>query len=381
MKSYFNNKPYFYAIKRDEAIALLKDEPIKTFLLRPSERYPDCLAFSTKTKPTEVGHALIKQKQDGMFFVENSPGIDKPCKSLDELISNILLNGFTPLLPTAELTTNLFNTIEKNDLPNLQQLLKHRSVDLCVNDTPIIGIAAKKGQIEIVRWLIQQGADLNAQSKNKDSNGYTALMFAAENGDSNMVIALLKAGAKKTLANMADKTAFELASSKETSEHLITYHARMERIGQTQIIPKYLLCPITFELMEDPVSLTSGHTFERRALISHWRSSGSQDVFKCPITKKDIQKFELETWTNIGMKDATENFVLQEEEKYRQEQKMKEKMAALAIQSGPFFKQSSEQGVEYSTTSTSTSTVRDSTSSKEINEPQFSARAGSKREK
>jgi len=38
--------------------------------------------------------------------------------------------------------------------------------------------------------------------------------------------------------------------------------------------PEHLLCPITYELMDDPVILDDGYTYERRAIEEHLRRNG-----------------------------------------------------------------------------------------------------------
>ena len=51
----------------------------------------------------------------------------------------------------------------------------------------------KSFQADIVQALLEAGADINA----KDKYGKTALMFAAANGHTAVVVLLMKAGAKE----------------------------------------------------------------------------------------------------------------------------------------------------------------------------------------
>lgn len=46
-------------------------------------------------------------------------------------------------------------------------------------------------------------------------------------------------------------------------------------------IPEYLLCRITDDLMEDPVILSSGFTYEKKAILSHFDKNGYFD----PVTR------------------------------------------------------------------------------------------------
>lgn len=52
-------------------------------------------------------------------------------------------------------------------------------------------IAASEGNVEIVRFLMQNGAGIHV----KDRNGHTPLMCAIENGHEKVIEALVKCGA------------------------------------------------------------------------------------------------------------------------------------------------------------------------------------------
>ena len=61
--------------------------------------------------------------------------------------------------------------------------------------------------------LVSKGSDVNA----KDDQGWTALMYAAENGGKDMAIKLLEAGADTTLRNKGGCTAVDVAREKDTA--------------------------------------------------------------------------------------------------------------------------------------------------------------------
>lgn len=116
------------------------------------------------------------------------------------------------------------------------------------DETPLM-VAAKKGDLEAVRNLIQTGADVNARNQNgstaltyalrnsgssvqtinllasagadvnmADREGYTVLMRAAQAGDLDAVRLLLAAGAKQDLRNHAGETALSLALSERHAD-------------------------------------------------------------------------------------------------------------------------------------------------------------------
>src|SRR3990167_3976284 len=63
-----------------------------------------------------------------------------------------------------------------------------------------------------------------------------------------------------------------------------TSAARQNASASKVSIPNEYLCPITQELMTDPVVITSGHTYERTA-IETWL----QDHDTCPLTKTKLR--------------------------------------------------------------------------------------------
>ncbi len=74
---------------------------------------------------------------------------------------------------------------------------------------------------------------------------------------------------------------------------------------------KHFICPITNELMKDPVVTPSMHRFERKA-IEHWiRNNGT-----CPITRQPLRIDQLKS--DFAIKQAIEGYVKQKyDEKYK----------------------------------------------------------------
>lgn len=49
-------------------------------------------------------------------------------------------------------------------------------------------------------------------------------------------------------------------------------------------VPDYLVCRITDELMEEPVILESGFTYEKEHIIKHFQYNGNTD----PMTRENV---------------------------------------------------------------------------------------------
>ncbi|XP_038987597.1 E3 ubiquitin-protein ligase PUB23-like [Phoenix dactylifera] len=80
-------------------------------------------------------------------------------------------------------------------------------------------------------------------------------------------------------------------------------------------IPCYFLCPISLELMRDPVTLPTGITYERDS-IERWIFSGKHNT--CPVTKQSLPECELtpnhtlrrliQAWCALNSSNGIERF-------------------------------------------------------------------------
>ncbi|CAK9317955.1 unnamed protein product [Citrullus colocynthis] len=59
--------------------------------------------------------------------------------------------------------------------------------------------------------------------------------------------------------------------------------------GSEIAIPSHYMCPISLDLMKDPVILSTGITYDRES-IEKWIEGGN---FSCPVTKQDLMNFDL----------------------------------------------------------------------------------------
>lgn len=83
------------------------------------------------------------------------------------------------------------------------------------------------------------------------------------------------------------RSAFERAEEQETKE---------------RIVPDWMVDPITFEVMHDPVITPSGVSYERVAILKHLSTSGLD-----PLTREKLTKGMLVS--NVGLKNACAEFL------------------------------------------------------------------------
>eukprot|EP00736_Rhodelphis_marinus_P003322 Rmarinus@m.10000 len=89
----------------------------------------------------------------------------------------------------------------------------------------------------------------------------------------------------------------------ERVNELFKHCAAVSQVGQD--IPDYLLCNITLDIMVDPVSGPSGHTYERAAIEEHLRKNGNFDpITRSPMTIQSLRP-------NLAVMQALEHYMEQ----------------------------------------------------------------------
>ena len=70
------------------------------------------------------------------------------------------------------------------------------------------------------------------------------------------------------------------------------------RVKECTEYPEWAICPITLELMKDPIMDIHGNNFERAAIVE-WLDRGNTS---CPLTRRPISYFNLAPNTALRMK-------------------------------------------------------------------------------
>lgn len=88
--------------------------------------------------------------------------------------------------------------------------------------------------------------------------------------------------------------------------------ARVKSSHAAPFPPDHFVCPITYQLMEDPVLISTsstGKSFEREAILKHFLRRTQEDApLTDPWTNQEVQRADLTP--NLNLKEAIEDYKL-----------------------------------------------------------------------
>ena len=162
------------------AAGLFTGKKIPVFLVPGSGKLPDFMAGDLGNVFADAEVLLETLKKDFPMYVK---------LEVQEKVRKKLFKLGIPLTPDS-----FSNYIARGD-KDTSALFPKAGMDVSIRDsagTPMLCIAVRCKKLPLVRWLIEQGADINAASEDR---GYTALMDAVWINNYEIAEALVKAGA------------------------------------------------------------------------------------------------------------------------------------------------------------------------------------------
>lgn len=221
-----------------------------------------------------------------------------------------------------------------------------------------------KTRLETVILLLDAGADVNSRiysTKFKAWHGQTVLMYAASFGYTDVVKELLARGADRALKTVEGDTALTLIQKGkyykfpfwpvEKNEIIAllenfgpSNHYRLTNIGfdSTKLekddlaIYESIIDPISLKIIDDPIVLSNGQTYDRASLKTWFEHCIDPDTNKilevvpCPMTQEKINRNELKNKTCVFIKGIIERFI------YKQENTCEKSLKRTRIESNNF---------------------------------------------
>lgn len=178
--------------------------------------------------------------------------------------------------------------------------------------------AAYYGCTNIVSILLEKITDINAL-KHKNQRRRTAIQEARYPLISELIQARIQ-----ELEELSNNREEKYDNSQRVYPAIFTQrlHAVEEKYKSKNIeyeveIPDYLLCPISQDIMNYPVTFSSGISYDREEVRKYFSSRGNPLTIPDPITKIfKIKRNELkELRVSVFLKNLCEEFVAKEEKK------------------------------------------------------------------
>ena len=229
-------KQEFITVTNSEGIALFNLIPPATYEVKFSAPYFREITRSIRIKEAiepnlEINLEVGVVETVGVFVDTWSeiPLFTLIAEEKNEEVKKLILSGFYVNTQSSNGQTALHVAVEFGNLEIVKFLLENKAkvnIKSKHNRTPLLMIDELPERddllVEIVRLLVAKGANVNVQDKSKN----TALMFACDEEELEAVKILLEAGANPNLKDEDGETALEKTDSDEIKQLLIKYGAK-----------------------------------------------------------------------------------------------------------------------------------------------------------
>lgn len=184
------------------------------------------------------------------------------------------------------------------------------------NDDTALSLAAYYGHASVVVALLAKIDDIR-DLQHENFMGYTAEQEAVQRwGEDSEIATLIRARMVELEILSNNREEIRLKQQAVTAPTFAQQLQIIKDIYQSQNkeykkeVPNHLKCPISLDIMTDPVTTSSsGVTYERRELEKYFLSKNNPNTVKCPMTNKVINKTDLNNGTNVTIKNLCEEYV------------------------------------------------------------------------
>ncbi len=160
----------------------------------------------------------------------------------------------------------------------------------------------------------------------RDNSGWQPLHLASMNGDLDAVHAILQRSENGIMTCINSTTSdgqTALMIAKTYNRHDLiarlqdfqSFRARLMRINFDGVIPDHMKSCISYEIINDPITVSSGITYDRAELSQCF---GHNSRIKCPMTMGFfIHRQELQFKSTVFLKTLIEAFVTEQENAFQ----------------------------------------------------------------
>lgn len=255
---------------------------------------PMRLALDSLDREIKAAHELIHEcsTKSKFYLLYNCRDFVKRLQHVTQEIGRCL-----SLIPMATLDMSV-GTREKT--AELHKSMQNAEFKAAVAEEEIIdklnmGVRERQADSDYAKDLLLQIAQVVGVSGDPDSLRQELEKFKQEKEEAQLRKSQAEAmQLQQIIGFLSQAESVQSASERET-----TYHKKKTLRGAQPLPPwQSFYCPITQEVMEDPVEIGSGQTFERSA-IERWFNSGNRT---CPITQMELSSLEVQP--NLSLRDS-----------------------------------------------------------------------------
>ena len=212
---------------------------------------------------------------------------------------------------SSETETNLLHSaIKKGDIDMVKFLIEAGATlqptsynirqTLCQSSP--LHIAARDGNVDIAKLLLEKGCDINCLETRISENNYwsqvsssevdnTALHIAAKEGKLKFVKFLLKNGADATLKNGKGKTPKEIAIRNGNIELIDLFYNHKKANNSEKSKTKLDDCIICFNLRREIFAFDCGYDRHAKLCETCCLKILTENHPKCPVCRRDVTKY------------------------------------------------------------------------------------------
>ncbi|XP_042498863.1 U-box domain-containing protein 44-like [Macadamia integrifolia] len=228
----------------------------------------------------------------------------------------LFLKAQTLLKQMQDLAQEIADTISLLELANQNVALNLNSkTDQIINNLRSMELRSTAATEAIVSE-IEKSTTQNGRSqahatqlleKIADATGVTANASLVRNE-----LALLKQEKEEMEAQKKQAEALQLSQLIQLlySTEIIGNRSLQEVESAASTFQQYQMesftCPLSLELMTDPVAILCGHSFERKAILEHFRRAGAGESTICPTCKEELPSQELTP--NLSLRNSIEEW-------------------------------------------------------------------------
>lgn len=182
----------------------------------------NALVYASTRGSEEIVNYLISKTLD--INLTNNDGASALTQAVKyntlDIVKLLVANGADPKVVDKKGNTLAYHLVDSyrgdiEDFTQKAEYLKSQGINIKSKQsggTTLVHAAIKKNDVELLKFLLAYGIDVNA----KDENGETALHLAAlQSQDEKMLKFLVEAGANRNIATAFDESAYDLAKNNE----------------------------------------------------------------------------------------------------------------------------------------------------------------------